>query len=86
MYDRKFIINCIIAVCNHINSTGKYDRDVCTYEIREVGVFMPSYHAILAYSGNVYLAKASDDRKSIEITEYEPTGGSIWDVMQAEGV
>lgn len=84
MYDREFVINCKIAVCNHINGSGKYGRDIRADEIREVGVFMPSYRAILAYSGNVYLARASGDRKSIEITEYEPAGGSIWDVMQAD--
>lgn len=84
MYDREFIINCKIAVCNHINSSGKYDRDIHADEIREVGVFMPSYHAILKYGGDVYFARATDDRKRIEIIEYNPANGSIWDVMQAD--
>jgi hypothetical protein len=84
MYDREFIINCKIAVCNHINGSGQYDRDVRADEIREVGVFMPSYHGIFKYGGDVYFARATDDRKSIEITEYEPAGGSIWDVLSAD--
>lgn len=86
MYDTEFIINCKIAVCNHINGSGQYDKDIHADEIREVGVFMPSYHGIFKYGGCIYFTRASDDRKHIEVTKYDPAGGSIWNVLSTDGV
>lgn len=86
MYDREFIINCKIAVCEHINKAAAYERDIHADEIREVVVFMPSYHGIFKYGGDVYFARATDDRKRIEIIEYKPASGSTWNVLSTDGV
>jgi hypothetical protein len=78
----KLLINCELAVYRHLRSTG---RDVNPEDIKFCRMFFPSEEMILKYGDTFFSARRTDDRKSIEITEYEPAGGSIWDVLSADG-